>query len=64
MADTFADVIFKRIFLSENVKISIQISQKFVCRGSNDNESTLVQVNAHQVYWRMYAALRADELNT
>ena len=39
MADTFPDVIFKRIFLNENVKNSIQISQKFVSRGSNDNKS-------------------------
>ena len=39
MADTFADDIIKRIFLNENVWISIQISLKFVPRGSNDNKS-------------------------
>ena len=44
MADTFADDIFKRIFLNENVGISIQISPKFVPSGANDNKSELVQV--------------------
>ena len=48
MADTFPDGIFKRIFLNENVRISIQISLKFVSRDSNDNKSALVQVIA----WR------------
>ena len=33
MADTYADDIFKYIFLNENVKLSIQISLKFVTRG-------------------------------
>ena len=44
MADTFEDGIFKRIFCNENVRISIQISLKFVPRGSNDNKSALVLV--------------------
>ena len=48
MADTFADAIFKRIFLNENIRISIMISLKFVPRVPNDNKSTLVQVMA----WR------------
>ena len=46
MADTFADNIFKRIFFNENVRLLIQISVKFVPRGSNDNKSALVQVMA------------------
>ena len=50
MTDTFADDIFKRIFLklNENVKISIQISLKVVPMGSNNNKSALVQIMA----WR------------
>ena len=44
----FANDIFKRIFVIENVTISIQISLKFVLRDSNDNKSALVQVMA----WR------------
>ena len=48
MADTFADDIFKGIFLNENVWISIQISLKYVLRDSNDNKSALVWVIA----WR------------
>ena len=44
----FADDTFKRIFLSENVRILIKISLKFVPRGPINNISTLVQVMA----WR------------
>ena len=44
----FADDTFERIFLNENVRISINISLKFVPRGSIDNIATLVQVMA----WR------------
>ena len=43
MAAILADNIFKRIFLNENVTISIQISLKFVPRSSirsSDNDST------------------------
>ena len=43
MADTFADDNFKRIFLNENVIISIKISLTFVPRGSDDNKSALDQ---------------------
>ena len=46
MADTFADDIFKRIILNENVSMSIRISLKFVSRGSNDNKSALDHVMA------------------
>ena len=48
MADTFADDIFKCICLNENVRIAIEISLKFVPRGSNNNNSALVQV----MVWR------------
>ena len=44
----FADEIFKRIFLNENVEISIKISLKFVPKGRINNIPTLVQVMA----WR------------
>ena len=44
----FADDIFKRIFLNENVEISIKISLKFVPKGRINNIPALVQVMA----WR------------
>ena len=44
----FPDDIFKWVFLNENVWISINISLKFVPRGSINNIPTLVQVMA----WR------------
>ena len=44
----FADDTFKRIFLNENVRISIKISMKFVPRGPINNNSELVQIMA----WR------------
>ena len=40
----FADAIFKCIFLNENIWISIQISLKFVPRGSVNNIPALVQI--------------------
>ena len=46
MAATFADDIFRRIFLNENIGISIQFSLKFVLKVPIDNESVLVQVIA------------------
>ena len=48
MGAILADDIFKRIFLNENVSISIQISLKFVPKGPIENKSALVQVMA----WR------------
>ena len=48
MADIYTENIFKLIFLNENARISIEISLKFVPRGSNDNKSASVQVMA----WR------------
>ena len=45
----FADDIFKCTFMNEKFCISIQISLKFVPKGSIDNKSALVQVMA----WRL-----------
>ena len=42
----FADDTFKRIFLIENVRISIEISLKLVPKGPINNISALVQVMA------------------
>ena len=44
----FADGTFKRIFFNENVRISIEISLKFVPKGPIDNIPGLVQIMA----WR------------
>ena len=44
----FADDTFKRIFLNENVRISIKISPKFVPKGPINNNPALVQIMA----WR------------
>ena len=44
----FADDTFKRIFLNENVIISIKISLKFVPKGPINNNPALVQIMA----WR------------
>ena len=43
-----ANVIFRRIFLNENVRISMQISLKCVPKGPVDNKSALV----HVMVWR------------
>ena len=40
----FADNIFRRIFLNENIRISIQFSPNFVPKGPIDNKPALVQV--------------------
>ena len=42
----FANDIFKRIFLNENVYISIKISLKFVPKGPINNIPALVQIMA------------------
>ena len=44
----FLDVILKRIFLNENVRISIKTSWKFVLKDQVNNVSALVQIMA----WR------------
>ena len=48
MAAILADDIFKRIFINEDVRISIQISLQSVPKGSIDKKPALVQVMA----WR------------
>ena len=42
----FADGTFKRIFLNENVRISIKIALKFVPKGPINNVPALVQIMA------------------
>ena len=44
----FADDTFKRIFLNENVRISIKISLKFVPKGPINNNPALVQIMARR----------------
>ena len=44
----FADDTFKRIFVNENIRISIKISFKFVPKGPINNNPALVQIMA----WR------------
>ena len=44
----FADDTFKRIFVNENVRISMKISLKFVPKGPINNNPALVQIMA----WR------------
>ena len=44
----FADDNFKRIFLNENVRISINISLKFIAKGPTNKIAALVQIMA----WR------------
>ena len=46
MAATFADDIFKRIFMNEKFCITIRISLKFAPRGPFDNKAAFVQVMA------------------
>ena len=70
----FADDTFKRIFLNENVRISIKTSLKFVPKGPINNIPVLVQIMARRrpgdkplsepiiVYRRIYASLGLNEL--
>ena len=61
----------KYIFLNGNDRIPIRISLKFVPRSPIGNKPALVQlmawqkslpeINAYQVLWHIYAALRGDE---
>ena len=68
--------ISKRIFLNENVWISIKISPKFVHQGPINDIPALVQIMAWYRpddkplseliwldYWRIYASLGLNELN-
>ena len=71
----FADDTFKRIFLNENIIISIKISLKFVPKGPINNIPALVQIMAWRrpgnkplseammvIYWRIYESLGLNEL--
>ena len=71
----FTDAIFKWIFFSENVRISIKTSRKFVLKDQVNNISALVQIMAWcrqgdkplsepmiLIYWRIYASLGLNEL--
>ena len=67
----FADDIFKRIFLNENVLISIKISLKFAPKSPINNIPALVQIMAWRrsgqwwlVYRCIYASLGLNELNS
>ena len=53
----FPDDIFKCIFLNDNVKISIQISLKFVPKGPINNIPALVQIMA----WRRQAIIWTND---
>ena len=46
----FADDIFNRILVNENIWISIQFSLNFVPNGQIDNKSTLVKVMACRLF--------------
>ena len=48
MARIFADDIYKCIFLTKNVWISIYISLKFIPLVPIDNKSALIQIKAWQ----------------
>ena len=73
----FADDIFKRILLNDNVQISINVSLKFVHKGPINNIPVLVQIMAWRrpddksqviwtndglVNWRIYASLGLNGL--
>ena len=56
----FADDTFKRIFLNENVRISIKISLKFVPEGPINNNPSLVQIMAWHWSEPMMVSLLTD----
>ena len=72
----FADDIFRHIFVNRNVWISIDISLKFIPKGSNwkynsvssDNgvaptrRQAIIWTNDALVYWRIYLSLSLNEL--
>ena len=71
----FADDTFNRIFVNENVRISIKFPLTFVPKGPINNIPALVQIMAWRrpgdkslsepvmlVYWRIYASLGLNEL--
>ena len=64
MADILVDDNFVSIFVSENGRIPIQISLKFVPKSPIDNKVAFAQViDWHRtVHWRAYVALGGNEL--
>ena len=48
----FADDTFKRIFLNENVRISLKISLKFVPRGQINNPALVQIIQTHFLEWK------------
>ena len=52
-----ADDVFKCIFLNENVRISRNISLKFISKFKIGNIPALVQI-----YWGIYASVGLNEL--
>ena len=71
----FPDDIFKYIFLNENVRISLNISLKFIPKVRINNILALVQIMAWRwpgdkplsnqwwvIHWRIYASLGLNEL--
>ena len=70
----FANDTFKHIFLNENVRITIEISLKFVAKGRINNNPALLQIMVWRrpgdkplsepmmVYWRIYVSLGLIEL--
>ena len=77
MAAILADDNLKCIFLSENDKISIRITLKFVSRSPIDNKKArigsgnglapnrrqaITWTNADPIHWRTYAAPGGNEL--
>ena len=74
MTATFADDIFRCIFLNENIRMSIQFSLKYLLNGTIDSKSVFVQVMARRptgdkplpepMLARLYAALGENEFDT
>ena len=67
--EIFADGILKSILLSENVRLSIQISLKVVPVGPGNGMApnrrhAITPNNADPVHWRIYASLVGDELTS
>ena len=68
MAAILADDNFKRIFLNENMWISMNISLKFIPKGPIDNTAGLVEIiiwtSDVVVCWHIYMSLGLNELIT
>ena len=54
----FADAIFKRIFLNENIRISIKISLKFVLKGPINN--ILALADHSFPFWMVHLTNKPD----